>query len=44
MFDLVADLPVIQDDIMQHLNDIYGDDEPDWDLDREERRLERAWA
>ena len=44
MFDLVADLPSVQDDIMQHLNDSYGDDEPDWDLDREERRLERAWA
>jgi hypothetical protein len=44
MFDLVADLPVVQDDIMQHVNDSCDDDEPDWDLDREERRLERAWA
>ena len=44
MFDLVADLPIVQDDIMQHINDSYDDDEPDWDLMREERRLEESWA
>jgi hypothetical protein len=46
MFDLVADLAVVQDDIMQHINDSCDDDEPDYDdyREREYQRDDYSWA